>query len=97
MIETEQSAKARPPLHVRVPAHGKGRAVQQLVVESLVVALAMVVRDVQVDEPAEVSPAAFDCRMATRDCVRPRRTSAGWVVACRLPYARPGPYQPAIL
>ena len=55
MIETEQSAKARPPLHVRVRAHGKGRAVQQLVVESMVVALAMVVLDVLVDEPAEVS------------------------------------------
>ena len=60
MIETEQSAEACPPLHVRRRAHRRRRAVEELVVESLAVALVMAVLDVLVNQATEV-------RLAQRD------------------------------
>ncbi len=52
MVETEKSAEALPPLNVGVRAYRRWRALQELVVESLVVSLAMVVLDVLVDDEA---------------------------------------------
>ena len=46
MVEIEQSAQTLPPLHVGGQAHRRWRSLQELVVESLVGSLAMVVVDV---------------------------------------------------
>ena len=50
MVEIEQSTEALPPPNVRVRADRRWRSLQELVVESLMVSLAMVVRDVLADE-----------------------------------------------
>ena len=50
MVEIEQSTEALPPLNVRVRADRRWGSLQELVVESLMVSLAMVVRDVLADE-----------------------------------------------
>ena len=51
MVEIEQSTEALPPPNVRVRAdRRRWRSLQELVVESLMVSLAMVVRDVLADE-----------------------------------------------
>lgn len=52
MVEAEQSAEAHTPLHVGVHAHGRRCSSQEPVVESLMMPLGVVVRDVLVDEPA---------------------------------------------
>ncbi len=52
MVETEQSADALPPLNVGVRTYQRWRALHELVLESLVVSLAMVVLDVLVDDEA---------------------------------------------
>lgn len=46
MVEIEQSAETRPPPNVGDQAHRRWRSLQELVVESLMVSLAMVVFDV---------------------------------------------------
>ena len=46
MVEIEQSAETLPPPNVGGQAHRRWRSLQELVVESLVVSLAMVVFDV---------------------------------------------------
>ena len=50
MVEIEQSTEALPPPNVRVRADRRRRSLQELVVVSLMVSLAMVVRDVLADE-----------------------------------------------
>jgi hypothetical protein len=52
MVETEQSTQALTPLNVGALADRRWCRLQNLVLESLVVSLAMVVLDVLVDEQA---------------------------------------------
>ena len=54
MVEIEQSAQTLPPLNVGGQAHRRWRSLQELVVESLVVSLAMVVFDVLAHEETHV-------------------------------------------
>ena len=54
MVEIEQSAQTLPPLNVGGQAHRRWRSLQELVVESLVVSLAMVVFDVLAHEETQV-------------------------------------------
>ena len=57
IVETEQAAEALTPLHVGVRAYRRWRSLQVLVVESLVVALTLIMLDVLVnDEPQCPSP-----------------------------------------
>ncbi len=60
MVEIEQSAQTLPPLNVGGQAHRRWRSLQELVVESLVVSLAMVVFDVLAHEETQVPFAAGD-------------------------------------
>ena len=60
MVEIEQSAQTLPPLNVSGQAHRRWRSLQELVVESLVVSLAMVVVDVLAHEETHVPFAAED-------------------------------------
>ncbi len=60
MVEIEQSAQTLPPLHVGGQAHRRWRSLQELVVESLVVSLAMVVVDVLAHEETHVPFAEGD-------------------------------------
>ena len=53
MVEIEQSAQTLPPLNVGGQAHRRWRSLQELVVESLVVSLAMVVVDVLAHEETQ--------------------------------------------
>ena len=53
MVEIEPSAQTLPPLHVGGQAHRRWRSLQELVVESLVVSLAMVVVDVLAHEETQ--------------------------------------------
>ena len=59
----EQSAEALTPLHVGVRAYRRWRSLQELVVESLVVSLTMVMLDVLVDDEAQMSLAERDDTM----------------------------------
>ena len=60
MVEIEPSAQTLPPLHVGGQAHRRWRSLQELVVESLVVSLAMVVVDVLAHEETQVPFAEGD-------------------------------------
>ncbi len=60
MVEIEQSAETRPPPNVGGQADRRCRSLQELVVESLVVSLAMVVFDVLAHEEAQVPLAEGD-------------------------------------
>ena len=60
MVEIEQSAETLPPLNVGDQAHRRWRSLQELVVESLVVSLAMVVVDVLAHEETHVPFAEGD-------------------------------------
>ena len=60
MVEIEQSAQTLPPLNVGGQAHRRWRSLQELVVESLVVSLAMVVVDVLAHEETHVPFAEGD-------------------------------------
>ena len=60
MVEIEQSAQTLPPLNVGGQAHRRWRSWQELVVESLVVSLAMVVVDVLAHEETHVPFAEGD-------------------------------------
>ena len=60
MVEIEQSAQTLPPLNVGGQAHRRWRSLQELVVESLVVSLAMVVFDVLAHEETHVPFAEGD-------------------------------------
>ena len=60
MVEIEQSAQTLPPLNVGGQAHRRWRSLQELVVESLVVSLAMVVFDVLAHEETQVPFAEGD-------------------------------------
>ena len=60
MVEIEQSAQTLPPLNVGGQAHRRRRSLQELVVESLVVSLAMVVFDVLAHEETHVPFAEGD-------------------------------------
>ena len=60
MVEIEQSAQTLPPLNVGGQAHRRWRSLQELVVESLVVSLAMVVVDVLAHEETQVPFAEGD-------------------------------------
>ena len=60
MVEIEQSAQTLPPLNVGCQAHRRWRSLQELVVESLVVSLAMVVFDVLAHEETQVPFAEGD-------------------------------------
>ena len=63
IVETEQSAEALTPLHVGVRAYRRWRSLQELVVESLVVSLTMVMLDVLVDDEAPMPLAERDDTM----------------------------------
>ena len=52
MVEIEHSAETRPPLNFGVRPSRRWRSLQELVVESLMVSLAMVMLDVLVDDEA---------------------------------------------
>ena len=52
MVETKQSTQALTPLNIGALAYRRWCPLQELVLESLVVSLAMVVLDVLVDEEA---------------------------------------------
>ena len=54
MVEIEPSAQTLPPLNVGGQAHRRWWSLQELVVESLVVSLAMVVVDVLAHEETQV-------------------------------------------
>ena len=60
MVEIEQSAQTLPPLNVGGQAHRRWRSLQELVVESLVVSLAMVVVDVLAHAETQVPFAEGD-------------------------------------
>ena len=60
MVEIEQSAQTLPPLNVGGQAHRRWRSLQELVVESLVVSLAMGVVDVLAHEETHVPFAEGD-------------------------------------
>ena len=60
MVEIEPSAQTLPPLNVGGQAHRRWRSLQELVVESLVVSLAMVVVDVLAHEETHVPFAEGD-------------------------------------
>ena len=60
MVEIKQSAQTLPPLNVGGQAHRQWRSLQELVVESLVVSLAMVVVDVLAHEETQVPFAEGD-------------------------------------
>ena len=60
MVEIKQSAQTLPPLNVGGQAHRRWRSLQELVVESLVVSLAMVVVDVLAHEETQVPFAEGD-------------------------------------
>ena len=60
MVEIEQSAQTLPPLNVGGQAHRRWRSWPELVVESLVVSLAMVVVDVLAHEETHVPFAEGD-------------------------------------
>ena len=60
VVEIEQSAQTLPPLNVGGQAHRRWRSLQELVVESLVVSLAMVVVDVLAHEETHVPFAEGD-------------------------------------
>ena len=60
MVEIEPSAQTLPPLNVGGQAHRRWRSLQELVVESLVVSLAMVVVDVLAHEETQVPFAEGD-------------------------------------
>ena len=60
MVEIEQSAQTLPPLNVGGQTHRRWRSLQELVVESLVVSLAMVVFDVLAHEETHVPFAEGD-------------------------------------
>ena len=60
MVEIEPSAQTLPPLNVGGQAHRRWRSLQELVVESLVVSLAMVVFDVLAHEETHVPFAEGD-------------------------------------
>ena len=60
MVEIEPSAQTLPPLHVGGQAHRRWRSLQELVVESLVVSLAMVVVYVLAHEETQVPFAEGD-------------------------------------
>ena len=60
MVEIEQSAQTLPPLNVGGQTHRRWRSLQELVVESLVVSLAMVVVDVLAHEETQVPFAEGD-------------------------------------
>ena len=60
MVEIEQSAQTLPPLNVGGQAHRRWRSWPELVVESLVVSLAMVVVDVLAHEETHVPVAEGD-------------------------------------
>ena len=73
MVEIEQSAQTLPPLNVGGQAHRRWRSLQELVVESLVVSLAMVVFDVLAHEETQVPFAAL-LRGSKTDPQRPLPT-----------------------
>ena len=56
MVEIEQSAETLPPPNVGGQANRRWRSLQELVVESRVVSLAVVVFDVLAHEEAQVAP-----------------------------------------
>ena len=60
MVEIEQSAETRPPLNVGGQTHRWWWSLQQLIVESLVVSLAMIVFDVLAHEEPQVRLAEGD-------------------------------------
>ena len=60
MVEIEPSAQTLPPLHVGGQAHRRWRSLQELVVESLVVSLALVVVDVLAHKETQVPFAEGD-------------------------------------
>ena len=66
MLEIKQSAQTLPPLNVGGQAHRQWRSLQELVVESLVVSLAMVVVDVLAHEETQVPGGARRATIITR-------------------------------
>ena len=54
MVDVEESAEALAPLHVGVRAPGRGRSLEEPVVEALMVPLAVIVFDVLAREKAQV-------------------------------------------
>ncbi len=65
LVKTEESAEALAPLNLGVRADPRSCPLQELVIESLVVPLVMVVLDVLVDEAAQVPLAQRDDAIET--------------------------------
>ena len=71
IVETESSSEAYPPPNVGVRPSRRWWSLQELVVESLVVSLAMVVFSVLVDETTQMPLAERDHACETLLCDRP--------------------------